>query len=202
MDTIKVCGVYIRVSHRGESVEDGEDSADWGTMILFELQCAAEHRFEAWFRNGATYEAQAAAGEVMCPLCSDSRVRKAPMAPRIARRRHDLRHDPALLDTQATVTPEPTRPEIATSASTLTQATDTELAQKRAALRYLTELRRKVEEKCDYVGDRFAEEARRIHYGEIDPRAIYGEASATEAAELQDEGVEFARIPWMPRTNS
>ena len=66
----------------------------------------------------------------------------------------------------------------------------------------LRELCRKVAETCDYVGDRFAEEARRIHYGESQPRNIYGEASSAEVAELRDEGVEFQRMPWLPPTNS
>jgi len=66
----------------------------------------------------------------------------------------------------------------------------------------LRELCRKIAENCDYVGDRFAEEARKIHYGERKPRSIYGEASQTEAGELRDEGVEFHRVPWVPPTNS
>ena len=69
-------------------------------------------------------------------------------------------------------------------------------------MRQLTEVRRSVEKNCDYVGDRFAEEARRIHYGESDPRSIYGEASDEEVAELNEEGVTFHRIPWIPRTDS
>ena len=66
----------------------------------------------------------------------------------------------------------------------------------------LVELRAKVEANCDYVGERFADEARKIHYGEIDPRGIYGETSRDEARELAEEGVEFARIPWLPRHDS
>lgn len=67
--------------------------------------------------------------------------------------------------------------------------------------RLLGEIRRKVEENCDYVGERFAEEARRIHYGETAPRAIYGEVSDDESRALEDEGVEVARIPWINRDN-
>jgi hypothetical protein len=65
----------------------------------------------------------------------------------------------------------------------------------------LTELRRQIEANCDYVGSRFAEEARRIHYGETDPRGIYGEASTEESRELADEGISFGRIPWVPHTD-
>ena len=72
-------------------------------------------------------------------------------------------------------------------------------AQMRAAL---VELRRQVETNCDYVGERFAEEARRIHHGEADPHGIYGEASAEESRELADEGISFGRIPWISSTDA
>ena len=72
-------------------------------------------------------------------------------------------------------------------------------AQMRAAL---VELRRQVETNCDYVGERFAEEARKIHYGEADPHGIYGEASADESRELAEEGIEVGRIPWIPTTDA
>ena len=72
-------------------------------------------------------------------------------------------------------------------------------AQMRAAL---IEMRRRVETNCDYVGERFAEEARKIHYGEVDPRGIYGEATSEESRELADEGIEFGRIPWVPTTDA
>ena len=72
-------------------------------------------------------------------------------------------------------------------------------AQMRAAL---VELRRQVETNCDYVGERFAEEARKIHYGEVDPHGIYGEATAEESRELKDEGIAVGRIPWIPTTDA
>jgi len=72
-------------------------------------------------------------------------------------------------------------------------------AQMRAAL---VELRRQIETNCDYVGERFAEEARRIHYHEVDPRGIYGEATSEESKELADEGISFGRIPWIPSTDA
>ncbi len=72
-------------------------------------------------------------------------------------------------------------------------------AQFRAAL---VEMRRQVETNCDYVGSRFAEEARRIHYGETDPHGIYGEASDAESRELADEGIKFGRIPWISPPDS
>ena len=136
-------------------------------MILFDLRCQAGHSFEAWFRNNATYETQAEAGDIACPLCGDSSISKAPMAPRIARSR-----------------------------SAQPPASDGQAAD---LYRKLSKLRDHVEANSDYVGDRFAEEARRIHYGEADARNIHGEATDTEATKLKDEGVEFARIPWVPR---
>jgi hypothetical protein len=132
-------------------------------MILFTLRCSSEHQFEAWFRDGGTFEAQQQAGEVACPHCGDSKVEKAPMAPNIGRSR------------------EAKGPPISP-------------AQMRAML---VAKRQQVEQNCDYVGERFAEEARRIHYGEVDPHGIYGEATNDESAALVDEGIEFGRIPWI-----
>lgn len=138
-------------------------------MILFNLKCAKNHEFEAWFRDGDTFDAQAAAKKISCPLCGSRKVAKAPMAPRIAKR----------------------------------GGKKSELAEKQAAvLQELRELRKKVEANFDYVGDRFAEEARRIHYGEVDARGIYGETSDEEARALNEEGIDFVRIPWLPRHDS
>jgi len=141
-------------------------------MILFDLKCAHGHGFEAWFRNGAAYDEQSAAGAILCPVCGDARVTKAPMAPRIARSGAKARDAAAEAKVQAEL------------------------------MRELRELRRKVEENADYVGDRFAEEARKIHYGEVETRAIYGETTPDQAAELKEEGVPFASIPWVPGHNS
>lgn len=139
-------------------------------MILFELRCGKGHGFEAWFRNGEAFEAQAAEGEIACPLCGATEVQKAPMAPRIGKQR---------------------------------SGGDEALRQKAGeVMQQLAELRQKVEANCDYVGDRFAEEARKIHYGETEERGIYGETTAEQAGELAEEGVTFARIPWVQRTNS
>lgn len=142
-------------------------------MILYELRCSSDHAFEAWFRDSAAYDQQAADGEIVCPVCGGRDIGKAPMAPRLARRARDV--EPA--------------PSGAAGKS----------AKVRAAL---MELRRQVEASCEHVGDRFAEEARKIHYGETDHRNIYGEATDVEAREHVEEGVKFGRIPWLPRTDS
>lgn len=191
-------------------------------MILFALRCSADHRFEAWFRNGAAYDEQAAAHQIACPICGDTVVGKAPMAPRIAKgvakaadRAREQAEAVAVNAPPAAApnavpaglpAPIPT-PIPLPSAADMVAALPPSLndAQREAVaevMRQLTEVRRSVEKNCDYVGDRFAEEARRIHYGETDPRGIYGEASDDEVAELHEEGVTFHRIPWIPRTDS
>lgn len=144
-------------------------------MILYTLHCSGDHAFEAWFRDSAAYGEQAAAGAILCPVCGDTEIGKAPMAPRIARGGRDKGGKETAKYAHAT-TP------------------DT-----REALR---ELRRQVEENSDYVGEEFAEEARKIHYGESDERNIYGETSDDEARELNDEGIKVGKIPWLPRTDS
>ena len=145
-------------------------------MILFDLKCGKGHVFEAWFRDGSSADRQMAGRKVACPECGNSKVAKAPMAPRIAGKGEG---------------------------ETKPQAPSKEMVAMSTKLRKeLGELRAKVEANCDYVGEKFAEEARKIHYGETDPRSIYGETSKEEAHALADEGVEFARIPWLPRHDS
>jgi hypothetical protein len=137
-------------------------------MILFELRCGNGHHFEGWFRDNATYDAQVAAGGIACPVCGDSGVSKAIMAPRLNRATGQAldAHDGAV-----------------------------------EMRRVLGELRSTIEASCDYVGDRFADEARKIHYGETDSRPIYGEATSDQAQALEEEGVSFHKVPWAPRDN-
>lgn len=151
-------------------------------MIVFDLKCRQDHRFQGWFRNGDAYSAQVAAGEVACPSCGDTRVEKAPMAPRVLK----SRGEPA--PAAAPEEPAPADPRAAAVAAEVR--------------RVLTDLRQRVEESCDYVGERFPEEARRIHYGEAGPRPIYGEATSEQADALRDEGIEVAAIPWLPRSDA
>ncbi len=136
-------------------------------MIVFDLKCRHDHPFQGWFKNGDAFDTQSAAGEVACPICGDTKVEKAPMAPRLVKARGDA------VERRAQVMAEVTRA--------------------------LGDLRRQVEEKCDYVGNKFPEEARKIHYGETDARGIYGEATKEEAEALEDEGIDVAAIPWLPR---
>lgn len=139
-------------------------------MILFDLKCANEHVFEAWFKDSETFEGQVEGSEIVCPVCGDSVVEKALMAPRIGKGDHEMTTKAA------------------------------EHAKRYAA--FASEVRRRVEDNCDYVGPEFSEEARKIHYGESEARGIYGEASDKDAAALDDEGIEVQRIPWAPRKDA
>jgi hypothetical protein len=143
-------------------------------MIVFDLKCKAGHVFEAWFPDSAGFERQKKKRQVTCPACGDTQVSKAPMAPRIATNKTD--EDVPAQTTQAMMTASP---------------------EAQAMLAKLKELKAHVEKNCDYVGDRFADEARKIHYGETGKRNIYGESSDEQARELAEEGVEFQRIPWI-----
>ncbi len=161
-------------------------------MILYDLKCRKDHVFETWFRDSAAYEEQVAAGAIACPTCGSRKVEKAPMAPRLARgaRRGRARDDAV----QGGARGEPG----GKMAAQMIEGT----AEAAELMGQLRALRRKVEENCDYVGGEFAEEARKIHYGEQDPRNIYGETSDEQAEELHEEGVTFNRIPWAPRQDS
>ena len=139
-------------------------------MIVFNLRCAKDHVFEAWFRDSATYDDQVAARKVACPACGSIKIVKAPMAPNIATSRESAATKAAMLPAEMMLK--------------------------------LRELRSEVEKNSDHVGDAFPEEARKIHYGETERRNIHGDATAEEARELNDEGVEFGVIPWVPRTDS
>lgn len=151
-------------------------------MIVFDLKCRKDHVFEAWFPDSASFASQVEAGKVLCPVCGSRKVAKALMAPNVAKRKSDAAEPPRRGEAGAVAVGE--------------------TAKAGELRRLLRELREHVEKNCDYVGERFAEEARRIHYGETDPRGIYGETSEADAEALADEGIEVARVPWLPRENS
>jgi hypothetical protein len=159
-------------------------------MIVFDLKCSENHTFEAWFRSSADYEDQQAKGIVECPYCGDRDVKKAMMAPNVAAK-GNTRSESA--------TPAPS----ASSAPSAAKGADPKAAELAAKAQELfSKLRSHVEETCDYVGDRFAEEARKIHYGESEERGIYGESSAEETKELLDEGVEIMPLPGARRSDA
>jgi hypothetical protein len=155
-------------------------------MIVYNLVCKGGHEFEAWFRDSAAYDAQAGKGRVVCPTCNTRSVSKAMMAPSLTKsgsRRTDGKGE------------ERPTPPVPVGESQVA-GVDPKLA------KLLTEVRTYVEKNYDYVGPRFPEEARRIHYGETPERQIYGEASADEVKALTDEGVPIAPLPKLPRRDS
>jgi hypothetical protein len=151
-------------------------------MIVYDLACDKGHQFEAWFKDSSAYDRQEKKKQLSCAVCGSTRVRKAPMAPRIGSGKKDSAEDAA--------------------PSQASYANHPEMKKAAALMKELAELRRHVEKNADYVGAKFADEARKMHYGEKDRRNIYGEASNEDAQELSEEGIEFARIPWMPRHDS
>lgn len=162
-------------------------------MIRYVLICDAAHEFESWFPSSAGFEQQAKRGLVSCPACGSARVERAIMAPNVARTDRaalivDTRAEPALGG-------EATSPSIAPPAS----APVALLGEKELAFRQmLAAVHAHVAENAENVGKRFAEEAVKIHRGESDSRAIYGEATAEDARMLREEGVPFMPLPRLP----
>ena len=137
-------------------------------MMRFSLHCDQSHEFEGWFRNNEDFDNQTARGLVQCPVCHSPNVNKALMAPSVTTGR--------------------TKEKIA---ATMGEA-------QRKLLDEMREISRKVKENADYVGDRFAEEARKIHNGEVAERGIYGEATRDEVTSLVEDGVEILPLPVLP----
>lgn len=147
-------------------------------MILYQLRCGKDHEFEAWFKDGQTCDRQLARKTVECPACGTRKVAKALMAPRIG----------AAEKAQAALPATGQQQGMSVMASAMRQ--------------HLREIRTKIEENCDYVGENFADEARKIHHGETEARGIYGEATDNQHQELVEEGIEVARVPWLPRSDA
>jgi len=160
-------------------------------MIRYALACDQGHVFESWFANSAAYDKQAKHGLVTCPICNSAKVAKTIMAPRVsgAKKRGD-----GAMSLPAPETP-PTPPVAAPDTSApvaMMSPPEREFRKK------LKELRDHLTKNADYVGGKFPEEARKMHYGETEHRSIYGEASPEQAKELHEEGIEFHPLPVLP----
>lgn len=154
-------------------------------MIRYALHCDRDHQFESWFQSSSAYDSQVKRKLVTCPICGSAKVDKAIMAPRIVGKKG-----------HATPSPEPattTAPEAAPSGPTSLM-----MAQERELRAKLKELRDHIVKNADNVGERFANEARAMHYGDKEHRPIYGEASPDEAKSLIDEGIEVSPLPTLP----
>ncbi|MEW5963345.1 MAG: DUF1178 family protein [Pseudomonadota bacterium] len=141
-------------------------------MIRYRLVCTDAHEFEAWFRDSGAYDTQAAGAAIACPVCGSHEISKAPMAPRVGTRGR-----------QGSVA----------------------LAPHAAAARHRQQMvelmrtvRRELESRSEYVGPKFAEEARKIHFEETAPRAIHGEATKAEVESLDEDGIEVMALPPLP----
>ena len=144
-------------------------------MIVYDLTCPKEHRFESWFRNSNVVEKLIKAGEVSCPVCGSKKVQKAPMAPRLAKSSGE---ETAVVNDQSELR-----------------------AAMEGATKALEGLREVIEKNFDNVGHKFPEEARKIFYGESKSRGIYGDATPAETQALKEEGIEVQSIPWKKQRN-
>jgi hypothetical protein len=153
-------------------------------MIRYSLRCERAHTFESWFQSSSAYETQVRRRLVSCPVCGSDKVEKSIMAPRIVgKKRPEKAASPPRAEPAETAAPE---------------STPLMMAQERELRAKLKELRDHIVKSADNVGDRFPNEARKMHYGEIEHRPIYGEASPAEARALIDEGVEVSPLPVLP----
>lgn len=139
-------------------------------MIKYRLVCSEKHEFEGWFRSSDAFETQAACGSLSCPICASTAVAKAVMAPAIAKHRSK---------SVARSQPSPER--------------------QREIFAALRKLREEVEARSTDVGDRFAEEARKIHFGETEERVVHGEATLDDVRSLVQDGVPVLPLPRLPK---
>lgn len=143
-------------------------------MIAFDLNCANGHRFEGWFASSAAFAEQADRGLVSCPQCGNAEVAKAPMAPAVPAK-GNTRSDPA------------------SAKQPVSNALPPKVLQAMAAL---ATAQAKALENSTWVGGAFAEESRRIHYGEREQAVIHGQATREEAQALAEEGIPVAPLPF------
>jgi len=141
-------------------------------VIQYSLVCENKHNFDAWFRNAEAYDEQEQRGIVTCPICNAQKVEKAMMAPALARSSSE-------------------KVSLSIGHPQHTQIMD-----------MMRAMRKKMVSEADYVGDKFADEARKIHFKEIDPRGIYGEATREEVTRLVEDGVDFMPVPNLPEEHN
>ncbi|MDX2142304.1 MAG: DUF1178 family protein [Rhodospirillaceae bacterium] len=149
-------------------------------MILYDLICDKDHQFESWFRNSSAADKLMKVGQVSCPACGSAKVKKAMQAPRITSSRAKTQALPAATEKPAG--------DMVQAMEKMTEA--------------FNELRKTIEKNFDHVGDKFPDEARKIHYGEAPERGIYGNATPQEAKDLTEEGIKVMSLPWPRKTNA
>lgn len=148
-------------------------------MIVFDLRCGNNHVFEAWFGSTADFDSQAGRGLIACPMCDDTQIAKALMAPAIPAKGN--------------------RRNVGPPAAAAEAAPDAPASDMKSFFKDLSDQQAKIEAASDYVGEKFADEARAIHHGESEARSIYGETTPVEAEALRDEGVAVWPLPFKTR---
>ncbi len=157
-------------------------------MIVYRLRCDAGHEFDGWFRSSDAFDAQAKAGQVECAACGSNAVSKAIMAPNVAK---------GVSRGEQVQLPAPVAEAAVPDAKIMAA-----MPREAVLMHMLRAFRRQVEANCDYVGESFADEARKIHDGEADARGIYGEATPEQIEALADDGIEIGQLPWVPLGDS
>ena len=137
-------------------------------MILFDLQCDKNHKFECWFASSANYEEQLKNKMIVCPYCNSTKIQKSLMAPNINTK----------------------------SAYKNSKENNKKKLEQKNLENQIKKFRKYIEKNTDNVGKNFAEEARKIYYGETKSRPIRGESTEKEAQELAEEGITFSQLPW------
>lgn len=163
-------------------------------MIRYRLNCNKSHEFEAWFGSSTAYDRQVKKGQVECPECGSRKVTKAIMAPGVSTRgRSSEPTEQAVVPAQQpeAPTPAPPSPEAAQHAEMHKQF-----------LSMMRQVRAEVEKKAEYVGPKFADEARKIHHKETEARGIWGEATLKEAQELAEDGIDCLPLPRLPEDSN
>ena len=164
-------------------------------MIKYQLICDKSHEFEGWFGDSAAFDAQQESGFLTCPVCGSADVRRALMAPNLASpktRKTDL------AEQQPSAQPEPQSQAPQQASAALPPAAARKMQELMSEMRAL---QTKIREECRDVGNDFAKEARKIHYGEVEPEAIYGQATVEEREALDEEGIEIMDMSWLPKDN-
>lgn len=191
-------------------------------MIEYALVCNEEHSWQAWFANAASFEKQREEGLVRCPYCNSRKVRKALMTPSLGsagRRRGETALKEGKKRTEEIPvkgTPSKEMPSkqiplkkiqgVSQTSTPKQQALVSPQSAEQKKMHALYKAMRQVQDKIlkehENVGNKFSEEARKIHYGEVEPRGIYGEASKDEVEEMREEGIAIAPLPLLPKLDS
>jgi hypothetical protein len=155
-------------------------------MIRYALACDKGHVFESWFQNSAAYDKQIKAALITCPVCNSAKVEKTLMTPGVVGTKKRGNAPPPEIPASPQQSSDKPAPVAMMS------------PQERDFRKKLKDLREHLTKNADYVGRKFPEEARKMHYGETEHRSIYGEATPEQAKDLHEEGIEFHPLPVLP----